>query len=386
MAWILVLAAIVLVLAIIVVAIYMVAPVDFAGAGKVGFFALMFPLHLLAVTLVSLILAVISAWLDATAAAWIFAVVVVLSLAMALWPTVTLWVEARRMNIRLSLREYWATARHPNWGGPEPARTVVFGTAPDGTPLELDVWRLATGRRDVVLPAIVRLHGGGWVGGGRGLGSAWNRMLNQLGYVVFDVDYRLPPPERWRDEVGDIKSALAWVVKHAEKYHVDPERISIMGHSAGGNLAMLAAYSAGNPDLPPSCHAPVVPVRCVINLYGPADLIELYKSGGSLDYIRGCLDQYIGGTPDDYADRYRLVSPQAHVGAATPPTITLTGSSDRVIPVEQALLLDDALAQAGVTHELAVLPVTDHGFDANWGGFGTQIARAKITNFLKEHG
>ena len=203
---------------------------------------------------------------------------------------------------------------------------------------------------------------------------------------VFDVEYRMAPAVRWTDEVGDIKCALGWVATHAGAYHLDPSRISIMGHSAGGNLAMLAAYSAGNPRLPPSCDVPTVPARSVINLYGPADLTRLYGTSGSLGYIQHVLTQYIGGRPEEFPDRYRALSPLTHVGAKTPPTITLLGESDRIIPTTQAQILDQALTRAGVAHETDLLPGNDHGFDVNWGGFATQFARYKIRTFLQRHG
>ena len=115
------------------------------------------------------------------------------------------------------------------------------------------MWWLAEATSAASLrPAIVKMHGGGWTSGSRSMSAKWNRRLNQLGYHVFDVDYRMPPPERWKDEVGDVKCALGWVVANAEKYRIDPARIGTMGYSAGGNLAMLAAYSAGDPQLPPS--------------------------------------------------------------------------------------------------------------------------------------
>ena len=85
----------------------------------------------------------------------------------------------------------------------------------------------------------------------------------------------------------------------------------------------------------------------------------------------------------DYPKRYRLVSPISHVGAQTPPTITLIGVNDRLVPVNQAQVLAEALARAGVAHETYLLPASDHVFDANWGGFATQIARARIKDFLE---
>jgi acetyl esterase/lipase len=193
----------------------------------------------------------------------------------------------------------------------------------------------------------------------------WNRWLNQLGYQVLDVEYRMPPPERWKDEVGDIKCALGWLVANAAKYHVDPARISIMGFSADANLAMLAAYSMGDSRLPPSCEGPMVLVRSVVNIYGPADLTLFYGSSGSLAEIQTVLRQYIGGSPTQYQERYRTVSPVSHIGATPPSTVTLFGTSDHIVPVDQALNLDRALSQMGVTHETYLLPGNDHGFEVN---------------------
>jgi len=159
-----------------------------------------------------------------------------------------------------------------------------------------------------------------------------------------------------------------------------------MGFSAGGNLAMLAAYSVDDPELPPSCDVPAVPVRAVINLYGPPDLPLGYRSSGSLDYSRACLTAYTGGTLTDVPERYRALSPISHVRTSTPPTITFLGLRDRIVTVEQAAELQVALAQAGVPHPTWLLPATDHGFDFNWGGFNTQFARARLEEFLREHG
>jgi acetyl esterase/lipase len=265
-------------------------------------------------------------------------------------------------------------------------RSVVYARGSDGAKLELDVWQANGAGSGALRPAIVRVHGGAWTRGSRGGHSDWNRWLNTLGYDVFDVEYELPPPPRWQDEVGDVKCAVGWVEAHATAYHLDRRRISVMGYSAGGNLAMLAAYSAGDARLPPSCDAPTVAIRSVVNLYGPADLALLYRSSGSRDYIDGALRQYVGGDPTQYPDRYRVLSPVSHVNARTPPTITLLGESDRIVPTDQAHVLDEALGRAGVPHATYLLPATDHGFDVNWNGFGTQIARAVISKFLERYG
>lgn len=368
-----------------VTAFYMLVPIDFAGAGKLGLIGLTYPLHFLAVTLGSAALGMLARRLDARVARGALRLVVVSTLLMALIPCLAQWKRARRYGVSLSLGGYLTSAVHLHRAGPLSARTLEYGTAPDGTKLLLDVWRSDRVSPGTPRPAFVRVHGGAWIHGRRSELGGWNRWLNALGYDVFDVEYRVPPPERWRDEVADVKCALGWLAANAARFQVDPARISITGHSAGGNLAMLAAYSMGDPLLPPSCEVPVVPVKSVVNFYGPADLELLYRSSGSPGYIQDALRRYVGGSPVQEPERYRAVSPLSHVGANVPPTITLLGASDRIVPPEQGERLQQALGQAGGTHELYLLPASDHAFDANWGGFGTQIARAKIEQFLEKH-
>jgi len=360
----------------------MAFPTRWDGPGFVGAIGLSFPLHLLLPMLVALAVWRVALRKGARLSAWTAGVGALLHVVMALVPAAALWARAPELGVPLSLGEYVGNAARLNVGSPRPELSVVFGTASDGTPLELDAWRTGLPAEGRLRPAVVMIHGGAWAHGNRSLHPAWNRWLNGLGYEVFDVEYRLPPPARWLDEVGDVKAALGWVAAHAAEYHVDPARISLMGGSAGGNLALLAAYSRGDPRLPPSTGVPEVAVRSVVNLYGPCDLELLHRDGVSAEYLRPLLEQYLGGAPGEVPERYALLSPLTHMGAGSPPTLTLLGTRDRLVPVEQARVLDAALRAAGVPHELWLLPATDHAFDLNWGGFATQIARTKIEAFL----
>jgi acetyl esterase/lipase len=304
---------------------------------------------------------------------------------LALVPGVRVWWAARGLDVPLSLAEYLEHGTRWNVGAPVSERTVSYGHAQDGTKLELDVWQTGKGRTGALRPAVVLVHGGAWTEGSRSNLPGWNRWLNSLGYEVFDIEYRMPPPARWLDEVADVKSAIGWVAASAAEYHVDPSRISVMGSSAGANLALLAAYSMGDPRLPASTNVAPVEVRSVVNLYGPTDLLLLHENTPHPVYIHAKLEAYLGGGPEEFPERYRLVSPLSHVGSRVPPTLTLTGTSDRLVPAEHGRVLDAALARAGVTHGLYLLPATDHAFDVNFGGLATQIARAKIADFLARH-
>ncbi len=361
----------------------MAFPVRWDGVGRFGALALHFPLHLLVLTSVAWLLSRLAGRMRAVAASGLLIVTAMASLVMALAPTVAAWRYARELGVRVSLWEYVANSTHMNAGTPQRERTLVYGTAPDGTKLELDVWLTGKPHLGLPRPAILMIHGGAWNHGNRSMFPDWNRWLNELGYEVFDVEYRLPPPARWRDELGDVKVALAWVIENAGDYHVDPTRVTVMGQSAGANLALLLAYAANDSRLPPTTPIAPVAVRSVINVYGPSDMALLYRTSHSPDYVRPMMEAYIGGPPDSQEERYRLLSPLTWVSAKSPPTLTLLGTSDRLVPADQATLLDESLARAGVPHETVLIPANDHAFDVNWGGFGTQIAREKVRAFLE---
>ena len=376
--WILAVVAVVAAIPVAVVAWCTVRLVRFDGIGRVGAAALIFPLHLLVPAAGLAALAIVAAVVGAGWTAGAFGGLAAVVAALALGPAVAIARRARALEVPLSLREYIAWARRPNFGGAGPGPARVFATV-DGVDLLLDWWPAVADAGPPPggepAPAVVKVHGGGWTGGGRNEAAQWNRWLNALGYHVFDVDYRLAPPPRWEDAVADVQQAVAWVAAQAGAVGVDPTRISLMGHSAGGHLALLAGYRGAAP-----------PVRCIVNIYGPCDLGRLYGTGGSHVYLDQCLRSFAGGPPTEQPDRYRALSPLDHAGPSSPPTITLHGRRDRLIPIEQAALLDDALAAAGVAHETCLLPATDHGFDVNWGGFATQIARARVERFLGQHG
>jgi acetyl esterase/lipase len=300
-----------------------------------------------------------------------FRLVVALSAIVAFWTLVSDWHGGRKYG-----------ASSPKRSVPPTHQTVVYGKAADGKQLVLDVWHARGESEGKPNRAIVRVHGGGWDSGARGEFNLWNEWLSTLGYDVFDIDYRLPPPVRWQEEVGDVKCAIGWVATNAKKYGIDLTRISVMGESAGGNLALLAAYSMGDSRVPPSCESPQVKIRSVINLYGPTDMARAYAMTGG-PYLRSRMVNYIGGPPSEFPSRYYILSPINYINEHTPPTITLHGATDRIVPPQQAVILDKALTAAGVDHETYLFPDAGHGFDRVWNGITSQIARAKIEDFLE---
>jgi acetyl esterase/lipase len=178
--------------------------------------------------------------------------------------------------------------------------------------------RRAANRR----PAVVVVHGGGWRQGDKSENPAFNWWLAHRGCLVFDLQYRLTPPAGVQEALEDIRDGVEWLRQHATTLRVDPERVVLMGRSAGGHLALLAAY----------CD-PTIAARAVVALYAPTDLARLYAEadGRSAAELRPALESLLGGTPVDCPDAYWQASPLARVAPAVPPTLLIHGTWDRAV-------------------------------------------------------
>ncbi|MBA3952807.1 MAG: alpha/beta hydrolase [Rubrobacter sp.] len=306
------------------------------------------------------------------------------TVAVSLMPVAQAWKDASAEGVSLSLPGYFAG---PAFAADRSPETVTYAR-PGGEELEADVWRPPgggpAGEADAAKgrPAVIVVHGGGWRSGERGDFPRWNAWLASKGYVVFDIDYRLSPPPSWRDAPADVRCAVGWVKENAARYGVDPERVALMGRSAGGHLALLTAYTQGSAPTP-GCDARNLQdtgVAAAVAFYPPTDLARL----SSLGYLGG-MDRFIGGTQDAIPERYRLLSPVLRVDPRAPPTFLAHGGDDQIVPPGQSELLADRLREAGVPHRLVELPWANHTFDFLWGGWGSQITRSTLQEFLEVH-
>jgi acetyl esterase/lipase len=268
--------------------------------------------------------------------------------------------------------------------------TVTYSHSGGGV-LKADVWeppgdandpgrRTGPGVAAQGRPAVIVVHGGGWRSGERSDFPSWDAWLADEGYVVFDIDYRLAPPPSWQDAPADVACAVGWVKKNAARYGVDPGRVALMGRSAGGQLALLTAYEGGRATLAPGCAARGVRdtrVAAVAAFYPPTDLSRL----ASMGYLGG-MNGFVGGSRGTVPGRYRDLSPVSHVDPGDPPTFLAYGGDDQTVPPGQSELLGERLEKAGVAHRLLELPWANHTFDFLWGGWGSQITRSALEEFL----
>jgi acetyl esterase/lipase len=304
----------------------------------------------------------------------------VAAFAIALVPVVQGGRVARTHRVALSLRDYWT---RPTWSATGANETFVF-TRPSDVPggLALDVRRPVHAERapgSLATAAVLLIHGGGWVSGGRGGVARWNEWLADRGYVVFDVDYRLAPPPRWEDAANDIADAVAWVRAHATRFDVDPLRVGLVGWSAGGHLALLTAYRAAaatNRVAAVAAFYPITDVRTVERDVRPRWAVD--EAGSQVN-------AFLGGPAAARAHAARVASPIARVDRGTPPTFLAHGTRDQLVPVGQSDALATALHQAGADHVLVRLPGANHAFDLAWGAWSTQVARVALDRFLDRH-
>jgi acetyl esterase/lipase len=313
-------------------------------------------------------------------------VAVVLSVAavgMCILPLAQAHSLAKRRNVSLDVRRY-LQAKVDSEGPGHPSQTVNHATV-NGTPLALDVYLPRERPKTPGRPLLV-IHGGFWAAGEKGEATLQSRRLADLGFTVFDVQYRVSPQPNWKIATGDVKCAIGWVKQHATTpdWNVDPSKLALLGRSAGGHLALMAAYAPSDPELPASCDVTDTSVEAVISLYAPTDLSWGYKYPASkwVTDSRAKMRGFLGGGPDEIGDRYRALSPLERVTTTAPRTLLAHGGRDQLVPHGHMGLLAARLRAMGIPCETLFVPYAQHAFDFVVGGFSDQIFEAELLRFL----
>jgi acetyl esterase/lipase len=233
-------------------------------------------------------------------------------------------------------------------------------------------------------PLVLVVHGGSWRHGAPGEAARMSHALASAGYVVADVSYRLAPTHRFPAPVSDVKCALGRLRERAAELGIDPARVALLGRSAGGEIALVAAYSTGHAAIPPACDVPDQRVSAVVSLYAPTDLAWGHANPVVPDPLDGprAIEVYLGGPPATQPEAYRLASATSWADRPLPRTLIIHGTGDQLVSPEHARRLFDALGAAAQPVELLLVPFADHGFDRRSGGVGEQLARHKILDFL----
>lgn len=223
--------------------------------------------------------------------------------------------------------------------------------------LKLDIYHLKTLNQPA--PALIFIHGGGWRSGKRSDYLPYLIDFAKEGYVTVTVSYRLQKEAKFPAAIQDVRCAIKWIRANANKYFIDPEKIVVIGGSAGGHLSLMAGYAANDPYFDGDCEYDSVDsrVQAVVNLYGPVDLTTEYAIS------RYETNDFIGKPYTEAPEMYRKASPAFYISQDDPPTLTFHGTIDELVPVSQSDSLKVWLDKVGVPNEYHRLKGWPHTMD-----------------------
>lgn len=214
-------------------------------------------------------------------------------------------------------------------------------------------------------PLVLFLCGGGYRWPKVHSRVPWAARLAERGFVVAMPEYRGSETNRFPAMVEDARTALRFLRRNADRFYIDPQRVVIMGGSAGGHIALLASYTGEAFNAPDDDLTVSAEVCGVIDLYGPTDITYMPggKQAGGPAFLNSMEAKFLGCCePDQFAalaaptQLHRYIAP----GAKLPPTLIAHGDADRVVPFDQSERFYEALQAAGHKPEFYCLQGADH--------------------------
>ena len=292
--------------------------------------------------------------------------------------------------------------------GQEPAKKTYAYKTTGGLRILADVYRAPD---DIIRPAILYIHGGALIMGDRSwLNPVQAKKYLEAGYTIISIDYRLAPQAKLHQIIEDLTEAYRWVrMDGPTLFRIDPNRIAVVGHSAGGYLALMAGFR-----LHPRPSA-------VVSFYGYGDITgewysrpapfynrqtavtkeEAYQAVGTRvisedpDEKREGFYVYtrqqgiwprevVGHDPDTEPRVFDPLCPLRNITKGYPPTLLLHGDNDTDVPFEQSVLMARELDRHGVQHELIAMPGKGHVFDMDMSDPTIAATFDRVLSFLKK--
>ncbi|WP_121355232.1 alpha/beta hydrolase [Flavisolibacter nicotianae] len=222
-------------------------------------------------------------------------------------------------------------------------------------------------------PCVLVIHGGSWAGGNNRQLPELNSEMAKWGYHVASIHYRLASVAHYPAPLDDVQTAITFLRSKAGELSIDPSSFVLLGRSAGGQIALSAAYTQSNPF-----------VKGVIDFYGPTDMVWGYQNPTSplvLD-SRKIMEDYLGGTLTQVPQQYVHSSATESITAQAPPTLMIYAENDPLVSPRHGTRLAVKLRALHVPFFELTLPWATHGFDYTLNGPGGQLSTWTVRQFL----
>ena len=245
-------------------------------------------------------------------------------------------------------------------------------------------------------PALVAVHGGGWQIGDRKFYSNWGPYLARNGFAVFAIEYRLMKPgvKTYPGSVYDTKAAVQYVRAKAGDFGIDPDRIGMIGDSAGAHLSALVALAGEEPAFSSQYRSEAsaalpAKVKAVVGFYGVYDMLAQWQHDLVTRPRDNISEKYLGAAPHTNRKVFFEASPISYATVDRNSTrfLLIHGDHDDIVdPATQSAAFLLALKQAGFFVRTVVIPGAGHFFitepvdDTSFGGF----AGPKVVRFLRD--
>lgn len=236
------------------------------------------------------------------------------------------------------------------------------------------------------LPLVVWIHGGAWMLNDKYADMSY--MKNTVksfidsGYVLASMNYRYSTDSVFPAQIRDCNAAIEFLYQHADEYHIDKNKIAVIGFSAGGHLASLLSLSNNN-HIKEFATTPVdFKIRTCLDFYGPADFIMLASNPDtSINNMHNPVWMLLGVLGVDRPDLAKHASPVTYIDKNDPPFLIVQGEKDESVPNTQAKILSAWLTLNGVKNDLIIVPNAPHYGEM----FDADYIRKKVFEYLRNY-
>ena len=252
---------------------------------------------------------------------------------------------------------------------------IVIGEG-DGRSLEADIFLPPLEEKN--RPAVLFIHGGGWIEGDRSQLRGYGILLARLGFVCMCNSYRLSNESIWPAQIQDVNCAIRYLRANATDLGLDPNRIGVSGNSAGGHLSLMAAATnydqifegeGGNNEVSSE-------IKAVCAIYPPTTIRQLEM----LNPLENAFLMLMG--KEAKKEDYDKASPLNYVTEDYPPCMLIHGSTDSVVRLKDSTKFYEKLIEFNRPASLHIFSEEEHAFDGE-PDYGRAIADLQALFFLK---